>query len=424
MKLPHLPGQRKNLVILFFTIMVVNIGFGIILPILPYYAQNLGASASMLGLLSASYATLQFIFAPIWGRISDRIGRRPVLLVGLSGFAISFLVFGFASRLWMLFLARVISGILSSATLPTALAYIADTTPPENRARGMGLMGAASGLGMILGPAVGGFLSAIHIQIPFFASAGITILIFAFALIYLPESLLKTHRTAEYSASSIQINPFQRLMSGLQGKMAFFMIIATLTSLGMAQVEAIGALYAKARFGAGPMQMGLLFILVGGLGVFSQFVIVGPLIKKIGEQRSIQISLLGVGTSFLLCGLAETYLLGILGVLILGTTIALLRPALNTLVSRSAGPSRQGAALGTVSSFYSLGMMFGPVTGGLIFDWLGISSPFFFSAIIHLAVFAASWFLFPHPARNFGIHRTHHSNPASPTNQTDPADKI
>jgi MFS transporter, DHA1 family, multidrug resistance protein len=391
---PAMKSQRYSLAILFLTLMIVNTGFGIILPILPYYAQSLGASATVLGLLSGTYATLQFIFAPLWGRLSDRIGRRPVLLVGLIGFSLSFLIFGLASRLWMLFLARIISGLLSSATLPTALAYIADTTPPENRARGMGLMGAAGGIGMILGPAIGGFLGALSPQTPFFFSAGLSLLVVTFAWFLLPESLPSHLRTNHPSGTTASHGRLGLILTALRGPLAFLMVLATLTSFGMAQLESTAALFARVRFGAGEAEMGAMFMLMGFLGVFAQFVLVARVIRRLGERHAIQVSLLGVGLSFLLFGMVRTYPPAIAVVVLMGLTTSFLRPALNTLVSRSAPPSEQGITMGLVNSFYSLGMMFGPITGGLIYDHLGIAWPFYSASLIHFIALAASLLLF------------------------------
>ena len=383
--------NRYSLAILFFTMLIVNTGFGVILPILPYYAQSLGASATILGLLAATYATIQFIFAPIWGRLSDRVGRKPILLIGLVGFSISFLIFGLANRLWMLFLARIIGGLLSSSTLPTALAFISDTTRPDNRARGMGLLGAAGGIGMILGPALGGFLGEISPQMPFFFSAGLALVVAGFALVVLPETYPPAARlAASHRPPAVRRSRLHMIVSALKGPLAFLMILATLSSFGMAQLESTAALFARARFNAGEAEMGAMFMLMGILGVFAQFFLVAPMIAKLGERHAIQVSLTGVGISMFLFGFVPSILIALPVVILMGLSMAFLRPALNTLVSRSAPPSEQGVTMGMVNSFYSLGMMFGPVTGGLIFDQMGIAWPFFSAALVHLAGLAVS----------------------------------
>ena len=189
-------SNRHTMMILFLTMFIIMVGFGVIMPILPYYAENMGASATELGLLTATYATLQFFFAPMWGRISDRVGRKPILLLGLFGFSFTFLGFGLSTKLWMLFAARGISGLISSATMPTVMAYIADTTDNEHRGDGMGVLGAAMGLGMIFGPVIGGFLGEYSASTPFFVSAALAFMIAVSSLFFLPETLSPEARQA------------------------------------------------------------------------------------------------------------------------------------------------------------------------------------------------------------------------------------
>jgi DHA1 family multidrug resistance protein-like MFS transporter len=388
-------NNRSSLALLFLTMLIVNTGFGVIMPILPYYAQSLGADATVLGLLSATFATLQFFFAPLWGQLSDRFGRKPILLVGLGGFGIAMLVFGLSTQLWMLFLARSVSGILSSATLPTVMAFIADTTQPKDRAGGMGLMGAAGGIGMILGPVIGGFLGADSPHTPFFFSAGLALLVWFFALIFLPETFSREQRALAATARPAQ--PQGRLaglMGALRGPLAFLMILAALTSFGMAQLESTGALFARQRFGAGAIEMGTAFMVMGVVGVFTQFVLVKRVIGRMGEERAIQWSLLGTAISLISFGLAENFATMIAVLVLLSLATAFTRPALNSLVSRSASRAEQGTAMGVINSFYSLGMVFGPVTGGLIFDHIGISWPFFSGGTIFLIAVAISWVVF------------------------------
>ena len=183
--------MNAKLGILFLTIFIDLLGFGLIIPALPFYAESYGASYIVIGLLSASYSLMHFLFSPLWGRLSDRIGRRPVMLIGLAGSAVAFLMFGLAKSLFMLFAARLLSGILSSATLPTAQAYIADTTSVEDRAKGMGLIGAAFGLGFIFGPALGGVLTKYGYGFPALVASGLSTLNFIWAVWKLPETLTK-----------------------------------------------------------------------------------------------------------------------------------------------------------------------------------------------------------------------------------------
>jgi len=181
--------HKRNLWILFFTLVVVMLGFGIIIPIMPFYVTSFGASGSTLGLLMATYGTMQFIFAPIWGTLSDRFGRKRILLLGVLGNLLSQLILGFSSQLWMLFAARITSGVLSSATLPTAMAFAGDSTGDRDRSGAMGLLGAAMSVGMVLGPGLGGLLAGRSLSTPFFLAAGLSAIAFVLVLAVLPESL-------------------------------------------------------------------------------------------------------------------------------------------------------------------------------------------------------------------------------------------
>ena len=186
--------SKRNLYILTFVLFVVMLGYGIIIPIFPFYIESMGAGGTELGLLVASYAVMRLIFGPIWGGLSDRFGRKPILLIGISGYVITMVWFGLATKLWMLFAARILSGVLSSATAPTTMAYIGDSTPEKERGGGMGLLGAAGGIGTIFGPAAGGFLAVNSLSMPFFIAAGLAFLSLILAIIFLPESLSVAER--------------------------------------------------------------------------------------------------------------------------------------------------------------------------------------------------------------------------------------
>lgn len=391
--------NRYTLTILLATMLLVNVGFGVIMPVLPYYAEHLGASATTLGLLSATYATLQFLFAPFWGQLSDRYGRKPILLVGLVGFSASFLVFGLANRLWMLFLARAIGGIISSAALPAGMAYVSDSTHPDSRAYGMGLMGAAGGIGVILGPALGGVLAEISIAVPFFFAAGLAFLLLVFGYFFVPETLdpeVQTHnRTHPLSPWS----SFGRIATILSTPLAFLMVLGLLTSMGIAQLESTAALFAERRFNAGSAEMGMLFMAMGATSAASQLFLVARVIRKYGEERTIQFGLLSAALIFGLFGVVKTYAVAFTAGVVLGGVSAFIRPALNTLISRRAPHNQQGSVLGVTNSYYSLGMVFGPVTGGALFDHMGIIWPFLSTGIIHAVCFITTLRFFPRAAR-------------------------
>lgn len=228
--------------ILFFTLVVVMLGFGMIIPILPFYIDDLGASGSDLGLLMATFALAQFIFAPIWGQLSDRHGRKVILMVGIARNALSLLLFGLSTELWMLFVSRVLAGILSSATLPTAMVYIGDSTTEEERGGGMGMMGAAMGVGMVLGPGLGGWLATQSLTLPFFVGAALSALAFVFVFFALPESLAEEARSA--GGGGLRGPQLAEMWRALLSPIGFLLIFAFLVSFGLTNFEVVFGLYA------------------------------------------------------------------------------------------------------------------------------------------------------------------------------------
>jgi len=372
-------AQRGSLAVLFGGLFVVMVGFGVIIPVLPFYVLHFGATSVHLGLLMATYSTMQFIFAPVWGAVSDRIGRKPVLLLGLGGFVVSFTVFALATRLWMLFAARALAGVLSSATLPAAMAYIGDVTPEDQRGGGMGLLGAAMGLGMIFGPAIGGVFSRFGLQAPFAFSAALAAATLLAGVWLLPESLPGARglglravgagggprpKTAPAPAPA----PARRVSRWAlaSGSLALLFLLAFVVSFAIAGFESTFALYLNARLGTGSDQMGLIFTVMGAVAVVAQGLLVSRLIRRLGEDRVARL-----GLALTLAGMALTTRLGSLGSAILFASIfslgnSLARPAVSSLVSRKTEVG-QGAALGTMQSFDSLGRIAGPVWGGVAF---------------------------------------------------------
>lgn len=357
-------------VVLFFTVFIHLLGFGIIIPLLPYYAERFGASGLTVGLLTTSFSLAQFLFAPIWGRLSDRIGRRPVLLGSLILTGVSYLVFAVAGSLPVLFISRIFAGI-AGATLSTAQAYIADTTTPENRTKGMGLIGAAFGMGFIFGPAMGGLLSRWGFSVPAYAAAGLAAAAFLFALVRLPESLPPEERLAasrQRSAASFR----DALSRPVVGVVLGLFFTTTLCFSGM---EAILALFCERFFRWGPHEIGYLFAYVGIVAALMQAGIVGALAKRFGERALVRAGLFLMGAAFVAAGLIPplAVFLGAMGVIAVGS--GLVTPSLSALVSIATPADEQGAIIGVYQSLGSLGRAAGPFFGGLLFDVAGPGAP-------------------------------------------------
>jgi len=356
--------KKKEFLILSFALMVVMFGFGMVIPIFPFYINHLGAGGSELGLLVASAALLEFLFGPLWGSVSDRIGRKPVLMVGLFGYAVSTFLFGISTRLWMLFAARALSGVLSSATITAAMAYVSDITGEESRGEGMGKIGAAMALGVMLGPGLGGMLAEGSLSRPFFIAAGLALLSLLFTAIFLPESYPRTGKTGE----KITLLPdLKSTLQAARGPAGTLFLLVALFSFALTNFESVFGLYALEKFSYGPERVGVILMVVALVSTIGKATLTGPVTRRWGEPATIQASLLAGSAGFLVLLVAWNYptLLAATGFFILSKT--LLRPAALALISKRAGKD-QGAAMGLGNSFMSLGRILGPIWAGLAFD--------------------------------------------------------
>jgi multidrug resistance protein len=385
--------NRHAVIILFLTMFIVMVGFGVIMPILPFYAESMGATATHLGLLFASYSVVQFIFSPIWGQMSDRVGRKPMILLGLIGFGVSFFLFGMATSLWMLFAARLLGGILSAATLPTVMAYIADTTDEKGRGGGMGILGAAMGMGITFGPVIGGFLGEQSPSLPFYFSALLALAVAVFAFFLLPESRSMEQRQQSRATPRRRSNIVEVVLA-LRGPIGFILVLAFLASFASANLEGTFALFSEAHLGFGESEMGLVFGTMGIVMALTQGLLVGRFINRWGEERMIQVGLLSSALGFI-CLVATFNMASILFVIaIMGLGNATMRPAVNSLASKLVSADEQGSAMGVVNSYNSLGRVFGPVVGGVLFDAFGYQWPYIVGSVLFFLILSGSFFLF------------------------------
>lgn len=357
------------LIVIFVTVFIDLLGFGIIIPLLPFYAESFGASAFTIGLLGTSFSLMQFVFSPIWGRWSDRIGRKPIILVGLMGSCVSYLALALASSLTMVFIARIISGI-AGANIPTAQAYIADVTTPENRAKGMGMVGAAFGLGFIFGPAIGGVLSHFSPQTPMYFASVLCLANFIAAWLLLPES-----RVASSSTKALgRIEAFRHAMT--KPTIVLLLGLYFMVPMAFSWFEATFALFSEAKFGYTASTIGFVFMFIGIVLSIVQGVLVGKVVKRIGERRLIPMAIgsIALGIGLLPFAWNVSTLLGALGVLALG--MGFNSPACSSMISRLSHADDQGGILGLASSVASLGRVVGPACGGFLYDAYGPRTPY------------------------------------------------
>ena len=379
----------KNTLILGFTLMVVMLGYGMVMPIMPFYIEMLGGRGREIGWLISIYSLMQLLCAPFWGRLSDRAGRKPVIALGMTGYALSLLLFGMAESFRMVFIARTLAGILSSAALPTAMAYVGDTETGDNRSGGMGKIGAALGLGMVFGPLLSSLLSRWSLSLPFFAGAGLAASSVIMVIILLPEP--RTRRPAREPRSRPALGPV------IFGPAGVTLLLILVISLGLSQFQGIIGLYALEKYDSTPSGVGLIWIVTGLVLIIGQGVITGPLTRRFGEIRVIRAALAAGSLGFLGIALSSEFVQVLVAIGFLIFALSLLSPALNGYISRQAG-NNQGTVMGLNSSASSLGRIIGPFAAGILFDWHR-ESPFFCGAAIFAGAFLLALVLLGRKAR-------------------------
>jgi DHA1 family multidrug resistance protein-like MFS transporter len=398
-------SNRKNIYILAFSLAVVMLGFGIVIPIMPFYVERLGAGGTELGLLVASYAVMRLICGPIWGNLSDRLGRKPVLMVGVFGYGITMILFGLATKLWMLFLFRTLSGILSSATSPTTMAYIGDSTPEKERGQGMGILGAAVGVGTIFGPGLGGLLAGENLATPFFIAGGMSFIALLLIWLFLPESLPEAARQASEAKKRLSIRDTWQTASGSIGSL---LLMAFLASFGLTAFFGIFGLYALQKYRAGPEAVGGIMMVFGLVTAVSQGLLTGPFTKRWGEKVVIQVSLAATAAGFLLISLVSTLVTFLIAIGLFTLSIAILTPAVSAMTSKQT-VLEQGLTMGLSNAAQSLGRIAGPLLGGIAFD-IQIEYPNYLGAIVMGIGFILSLITLKKVTRNEYVQSFSHRN--------------
>jgi len=373
---------------LFLIVFVDLVGFGVIIPLLPFYGEHFQASPATIGLLMATYSLTQFISAPVLGRLSDRIGRKPVLGVSLAGAAGSYLLLAFASELWMLFAARAIGGLMAG-NISTAFAYVADVTTPANRAKGMGIIGAAFGLGFIFGPAIGGVLAGhdplnADFQSPALAAFALSALALVLCLTVLKESLTPEVRARHATGAAGRWRWVRQALA--DPGVRLILIMSFLATFVFAGMETTFAMWSRRQFGWGPEQNGYLFAFVGALTALIQGGLVGRLARAYGERRLVAAGSALLALGMLLIAFSTSLWLLLVAMTAVAAGFSMVTPSLNSLLSLQVEAGAQGGMMGLARSATTMARILGPGFAGAVFGLLGKDWPFYAGAVIMVAV--------------------------------------
>ncbi|MGN8227866.1 MFS transporter [Paenibacillus polymyxa] len=378
--------MKRILGILMINIFIVMVGVGLITPILPELIIEFGASGRAIGLLVAAYGVTQFLLSPMTGQLSDRYGRKAFIVVGGIVFAVAKFIFAIGDELWMLYTSRLLEGMAAALIIPPMMAYVADITTTEERAKGNSLLAAAMSFGFVIGPGLGGLLAGYGTRVPLYIATGAAIIAVIFSMICLPESLTKEQMKAARARISRKESMYKQYVRSLRSKYAMLFVLVLVMTFGLANFESVLGLYVTNRFQFSPQDISIILTAGAVIGVGMQALVVAKIINKFGEQRVIKGSLLFTSAAYILFLFAiDFWSIFLLTSLIFFAT-AMLRPALNTQLSKMAG-NEQGYVAGMNNAYMSIGNIVGPTLAGFLFD-TNMFAPFIAGCCILLGTFS------------------------------------
>lgn len=372
-----------SLVILMVNMFIAMVGMGLIIPIMPKYVTAFGATGQAMGYLVAAFGLTQFLFSPIAGELSDKYGRKLLIVTGIGLFTVSQVLFGMAEHMWMLYVSRLLGGMSAALMTPPMMAYVADITTEEKRGKGLGMLMASMTLGVVIGPGIGGMLAEYGIRVPFYAAAALAGLSTVVSLLFLPESLSVEERMAARSNTKKKENLLRQMAASAKAPYFMLLVLVFALTFGLQNFEAIFGLYVDVKYGFTPKDISLMITLGAIIGVICQAILIERLLRTFGEKK-ILLTMFGLSAiSMILLLFVSNYFLIFFVTMLFFVATSIVRPAINTLLSKMAG-NEQGFVAGMNNAYMSLGNIIGPAIAGILFD-VHVQIPYAFGAIVLLA---------------------------------------
>lgn len=373
-------SNKAALYILMFNMFITMGSVGLIIPVMPEYLKLFGVAGQVLGMLVAIFAFAQFVFSPISGNLSDRYGRKNLIVFGLIVAGIAQITFGLSTEVWMLFIARFLGGLGSAFIAPPIMAFVADITTYEERGKGMGMIGASMSLGFMIGPGIGGFLSKVSLHFPFYTAGCAAILAALLSFVLLPNTKVSTSQEKRK-----QDHLAKQMVQSVKMPYFVMLLIILVFSFGISNFQTTFSLFLTQKFDYTPSDIAIILTVGGAVGVVIQMFVITPLFKRFGEMKVILVNLAIASIAIFSILYVSGFAFILIFETIFSTATTLIRPAVNTLISKLAG-NEQGFAAGLNNAYMSLGNMIGPALAGLLFDW-NMNSPYIFGSFILFSCF-------------------------------------
>ncbi|WP_237392034.1 MFS transporter [Paenibacillus dendrobii] len=383
---------NKSLIVLMINMFIAMLGIGLVIPILPKLLEDFNAGGTAAGYLIAASGLTQFLFSPLAGEWSDKYGRKRMIVLGLVLFTLSQFLFAIAGVMWLLYVSRFLGGIGAAMMVPAMMAYVADSTTEDTRGKGLGMLGAAMSLGFVIGPGIGGFLADLGLRAPFYISALVAAIATVLSFFMLKETLSEERLQAARQSQQKRESIVKQLITSVKAPYFIYLILVFTLTFGLVNFEAVFSLFVDNKYGYTTKEISVMITVGALVGVVVQGALINKLLHRFGENKLINVSFLISAIMMVLMLLSGNFWYNMVLILIFFTFTSIMRPAINTVLSKMAGSEEQGFVMGMNNAYMSLGNIFGPALAGILFD-VHVNLPYSFGAIVLVLslVLSLSW---------------------------------